>query len=445
VVMVVIGVGLACGGKAGGILGKDGGLVEKDNEVGGRDDGLADGNKVVLDGNEYVLGERVDVLGKNDEVLARKEAAGLEYDGSDANAAVTDMYAAAAVAGKKASKAKRPKCKKPTGTLDMFKNLGCASAVCRRSGGGAAWEKCPQPATKIEINSLEEEFKSSGKKVATKLESLETNINNTAIELANINTKVENTGKQLAAVTTKVENTEKQLADVNTKVENTGKQLADVNTKVDNVITKVENTGKQLANVNTKVDNTATKVDNVKGEVDKILTILNGMIGSLPLVFHKYEKFEISKENQIGILQRLGLQFVITFDLSFNTVPANGGNNILHFTTGDNYGAYGDRIPFLYYAKKQFLLSSAISGNGNNYKWIPYSPKANTWYHMEISQLLKDNGEVVFEFKIDGTSYWSITNTDPREFTDVKMFAADPWHYALDGSMRGLTVKTSAA
>ena len=101
----------------------------------------------------------------------------------------------------------------PQGTLNMFKNLGCDSAVCRMSEGGAAWKKCPQPATKIEINSLEEEFKSRGKKVATKLESLETNINNTAIE---------------------------------------------------------------LASVNTKVDNMKTTIDNVKGEVDKILNILKG-------------------------------------------------------------------------------------------------------------------------------------------------------------------------
>ena len=109
----------------------------------------------------------------------------------------------------------------------MFKNLGCDSAVCRRSAGGAAWEKCPPPATKIEINSLKEEFKSRGEKVAAKLESLETNINNTAIELANINTKVDNTSKELASV-------------------------------------------------NTKVDNMKTTIDNVKGEVDKILIILKG-------------------------------------------------------------------------------------------------------------------------------------------------------------------------
>ena len=118
------------------------------------------------------------------------------------------------------------------------------------------------------------------------------------------------------------------------------------------------------------------------------------MIGSLPLVFHKYEKFAISKDNYIGILQRLGLQFVITFELSFNTVPGSW-HSILHFTTGDSGGnAYGYRIPALYYYIKNLYLWSAIGGSVNNYKNIPFIVKVNTWYHMEISQLLKDNGEV---------------------------------------------------
>merc|ERR1712106_758337 len=175
------------------------------------------------------------------------------------------------------------------------------------------------------------------------------------------------------------------------------------------------------------------------------LIILKGMIGSLPLVFQKGGEFRISKNNQIGTLQRLGLQFVITFELSFNTVPASNSNNILHFTTGDNCCDSGERIPALWYHSTGFSLCSAISGSGNKDKFIPYSPKVNTWYHMEISQLLKDNGEIVFEWKIDGTSHWSITNTDTRAFTNVKMFTGDPWYAALDGSMRGLTVKTSAA
>ena len=101
------------GGKADDIRSKGDGLVNMDTEVGGRNNGLTDGNNVVLDDKEYVLGERDDVLGKNDDVLGGKDAVRWKDDGFNANAAEKDMHASAA-AGKKASNAKRLKCKKPT-------------------------------------------------------------------------------------------------------------------------------------------------------------------------------------------------------------------------------------------------------------------------------------------------------------------------------------------
>ena len=119
------------------------------------------------------------------------------------------------------------------------------------------------------------------------------------------------------------------------------------------------------------------------------------MIESLPVVFQRPGEFPIARDNQIGTLQRLGLQFVITFDLSFNAVPGSGYHTFLQFTIGGNCCDYGDRIPGLwYYNSKQFMLTSAISGNGDKYKHIAYTVNANTWYRMEISQSLKDNGEV---------------------------------------------------
>ena len=126
------------------------------------------------------------------------------------------------------------------------------------------------------------------------------------------------------------------------------------------------------------------------------------MIGShldpnwMPLVFQKVGQFPITKNNQIGELQNIGLQFVITFEFLFNTVPSHDYLNILHFTTGAHCCASGTRTPGLWYigGRNQFHLSSAISGNGHNYKDIPFSVTAKTWYHMEISQLLKNNNDV---------------------------------------------------
>ena len=117
------------------------------------------------------------------------------------------------------------------------------------------------------------------------------------------------------------------------------------------------------------------------------------MIESLPVVFHKYETFPITKNNQIGTLKHLGLQFVITFELLFNRVPGNW-YSVLHFTIGDNGGDYGERIPALWCYSNQWYLVSAISGRADNYKIISHNWQVNTWYRVEISQLLKDNGEV---------------------------------------------------
>ena len=88
------------------------------------------------------------------------------------------------------------------------------------------------------------------------------------------------------------------------------------------------------------------------------------LVGSLPLVFQQMAEFPITKNNQIGILQHLGLQFVISFQISFNTVPNGGDDSILHFTTGTDGGAYGQRIPGLWYYADKLYLSSAISGFG---------------------------------------------------------------------------------
>ena len=122
------------------------------------------------------------------------------------------------------------------------------------------------------------------------------------------------------------------------------------------------------------------------------------MTTSLPVVFQKEGQFPIAKNNQLGVLQHIGPQFVISFELLFNSIepPPPWGFSILHFTDKNHCCANGERIPALWYFVNpdRFYVSSSISGDGDNALNIDFKVKTNTWYHMEISQLLKDNGEV---------------------------------------------------
>ena len=44
--------------------------------------------------------------------------------------------------------------------------------------------------------------------------------------------------------------------------------------------------------------------------------------------------------------------------------------------------------------------------------------------------------------KLDGATVANVTNTDPREFEDVKIFAGDNWLRPARGMLRKLIVRT---
>ena len=42
---------------------------------------------------------------------------------------------------------------------------------------------------------------------------------------------------------------------------------------------------------------------------------------------------------------------------------------------------------------------------------------------------------------INGETLWSVENTKPEEFSDVKVFAASDWYVAQAGSIRQLQIE----
>lgn len=103
---------------------------------------------------------------------------------------------------------------------------------------------------------------------------------------------------------------------------------------------------------------------------------------------------------------------------------------ILHVTQGGNKDIYGDRIPFIKFGtgSTNMLITSAINGD-TDYKshGLPNPIPMYIWTRVEVSQLRQSNGSYQYTIRIDDIIYFQMANTDPREFSDVKVYISDPW------------------
>ena len=100
--------------------------------------------------------------------------------------------------------------------------------------------------------------------------------------------------------------------------------------------------------------------------------------------------------------------------------------------------AYGERIPALWFTPTGLHIASAINGIGNN--WINTKMDLNKWTKVEISQSL-EGGSYIHRTLVDGKEIRSIKNTKPQDFTNVKVYAADPWFPTQEGFVKNINVE----
>ena len=63
------------------------------------------------------------------------------------------------------------------------------------------------------------------------------------------------------------------------------------------------------------------------------------------------------------------------------------------------------------------------------------------WTSIHISQTLEE-GKYIYRITIGGEEVHAVENSEPEEFSDVKVYASDPWHNAQPGSIRNLVIKS---
>jgi len=148
----------------------------------------------------------------------------------------------------------------------------------------------------------------------------------------------------------------------------------------------------------------------------------------------------LKKNNLLKTLPTIGKQFTVSFDVYINKF-GTGWQSILHLTsTGNNCCNWGDRVPAVWIShEKKFHILAALNGQGNA-GYHGTVAKTGEWISVKISQTLI-NSKFVYEIKINGQSVYKVENKRAQEFKNVKVFAADNFYNALDGSIRGLSIR----
>ena len=152
---------------------------------------------------------------------------------------------------------------------------------------------------------------------------------------------------------------------------------------------------------------------------------------------------EIIQARPYKTLKSLGKDYRVSFDVKA-TRFIKSWQSIVHFTTGGNYGKYGDRIPAVFFdSKRKISIRSAINGNPDYRYDDPVERKENEWINIQIYQkkaYQSTGGGYVYKIRINGDTVHSVLNKKPRVFSDVIVYISDPWATKLNGFIRNLMI-----
>ena len=141
--------------------------------------------------------------------------------------------------------------------------------------------------------------------------------------------------------------------------------------------------------------------------------------------------------------------FYKQWSISVNIMPIgiltgeNEWGNILRVGLGGDREEYGDRTPAIWFTPSTTKMSIYSAINGDSEYFIETDPiPINAWAWVEMSQVRQPDGVYQFTIRMAGAIIHQIINTDPREFSDVKIYTSDNYWPAANAKIANLTIKT---
>jgi len=182
-----------------------------------------------------------------------------------------------------------------------------------------------------------------------------------------------------------------------------------------------------------------------------VCTCPDGYVGDL---CENIDIFQRSLQNDMALVQstriatipRLEMEYIVSFEVRANSF-VNAWQSVLHFTANDaNNAQYGDRNPGIWFwasndGTSRLHICSGVSGVRNNWYNSRIFPEGE-WISVQVSQTLQDE-LYIYQIQLQGEAVLTLVNTQPEAFTDVTVYASDPWYVALDGEIRSIYVNPS--
>ena len=160
------------------------------------------------------------------------------------------------------------------------------------------------------------------------------------------------------------------------------------------------------------------------------------------LIIKVSDEIPLAKNNLIATAKIMYKEYSVSFELKpIAFYPTSVSTSVIHFTIGGNNANYGDRNPGVWVYENTLRFFSSIGGYSLSYAIKPnFNLTLNEWTVIKISQTFLTQATYQFDVIINGIIFYTVTNKDARDFSNILVYAGDPWHSVHSGIIRNLNV-----
>ena len=139
----------------------------------------------------------------------------------------------------------------------------------------------------------------------------------------------------------------------------------------------------------------------------------------------------------LTVLRKVNKEYSIVFEVK-PIAFSSGLQSVVHLIESNNNGLPGKLFLAVWFNSLagNLVISSDVSGNKGFHYIYDGTIALNEWTEVSVSQFKYSDVEYVYEIKLNGKQVHSIMNEGAQEFSNIKVYASDPFSLPLVGSIK---------